>query len=72
MAPLLLLAVAGGAAGLGYCYYRGTCSRSAKTEVKEDLKRWEGEGGNVPAVETPTPQVQPQSSHPPGHAEVRH
>ena len=72
MAPLLLLAVAGGAAGLGYVYYRGTRARSVKTEVKEDLKRWEGEGGNVPAVDTPTPQVKPQSSVPSSAAEVRH
>ena len=63
MAPLLLLAFAGGA-GLGYCYYRGTCSKSAKKDVKEDLTRWEGEGGNDPLVDTPTPQVRPQSSMP--------
>ena len=72
MAPLLLLAVAGGAAGLGYCYYRGTCSRGEKHAVKEDLKRWEGEGGNDPAVDTPTPQVIPQTSRPLGETEMRH
>ena len=69
MAPLLLLAVAG---GLGYCYYRGHSARHDKRAVKEDLKRWEGEGGNVPAVDTPTPQVKPQSSHPEASFEVRH
>ncbi len=72
MAPFLILALAGGAAGLGYCYYRGIRAHSAKREVKEDLTRWESEGGNVPAVATPTPQVKPQSSHPTGAAEVRH
>ena len=71
MAPLLLLAFAGGA-GLGYCYYRGACSKHAKKEVKHDLTRWEGEGGNVPAVATPTPQVIPQSSTPTGQADLRH
>ena len=71
MAPLILLALAGGAAGLGYCFYRGTHAHSTKHEVKEDLKRWEGEGGNVPAVPTPTPQVVPQASHP-SPADFRH
>jgi len=70
MVPLLFLAV--GAAGLGYCYYRGACARHGKTEVKDDLKRWEGEGGNVPSVDTPTPQVQPMSSHPAHAPEMRH
>ena len=69
MAPLLLLAFAGGAAGLGYCYYRGTCARSEKLEAKHEIKRWEDEGGNVPDVDTPTPQVKPQTSHP---TELRH
>jgi hypothetical protein len=69
MVPFLMLAVAG---GLGYCYYRGLHTHSVKKQVKEDLTRWESEGGNVPAVATPTPQVKPQSSHPPGSFDVRH
>ena len=69
MAPLLLLAVAG---GLGYCYYRGRGAHHEKVAVKDDLKRWEDEGGNIPAVDTPTPQVKPQSSHPGASFEVRH
>ena len=72
MAPFLILAFAGGAAGLGYCYYRGRGAHSAKREVKDDLTRWESEGGNDPAVDTPTPQVRPQSSHPMGASEIRH
>ena len=64
MAPILMMALAGGAASLGYCYYRGTCARSTKREVKEDLKRWEAEGGNVPEVDTPTPQARPVTSQP--------
>jgi hypothetical protein len=73
MAPLLLLAVAGaGAAGLGYCYYRGACARHAKHEVKEDVTRWEAEGGNVPEVDTPTPQVKPEASFPAGATDIRH
>ncbi|MGZ5032854.1 MAG: hypothetical protein ACXWAC_06610 [Usitatibacter sp.] len=33
---------------LGYCYYLGQSARKTKGAVKEDLRRWEGEGGNVP------------------------
>ena len=60
----MLIALAAGA--LGYCYYRGCETKSLKTVVKEDLTRWEGEGGNVPAVATPSPAPQPQSSFPQG------
>ena len=59
----LLFALAAGA--LGYCYYRGCDAKAKKVEIKEDLKRWEGEGGNVPAVATPSPAPMPQSSFPP-------
>ena len=70
----LLIAMAAGA--LGYCYYRG-CDVNAsklakKAEKKEDLTRWEGEGGNVPAVATPSPVVIPQSSLPQGDGALRH
>ena len=61
-----LVGIAGLAAFVSYCFYKGQCSRSAKTEVKEDLRRWEGEGGNVPAVATPSPAPVPESSIPPG------
>ena len=57
----LLFALAAGA--LGYCYYRG-CEVKPKVSVKEDLHRWEDEGGNVPAVATPSPAPTPQSSYP--------
>jgi hypothetical protein len=72
MAPLLLLAFAGGAAGIGYCYYRGARARHEKLNTKQDLKRWEDEGGNVPEVDTPTPQVRPQTSHPLASPGARH
>lgn len=49
----LVLALAAGV--LGYCYYRGQSARETKVAVKEDLRRWEDEGGNVPAVATPSP-----------------
>jgi hypothetical protein len=53
------------AGGLGACYYLGCEAKARKSGVKkEDLTRWEGEGGNVPAVATPSPAPQPQSSYP--------
>jgi len=72
MVPLLVFAIAGGAAGLGYCYYRGVHAKSANSHAKEDVTRWEGEGGNVPSVPTPTPHVRPQSSHPHDSADMHH
>ena len=57
----LLLAIAAGF--LGYCYYMGQNTRQAKGAIKQDLHRWEGEGGNVPTVATPSP---PPPSYPPG------
>jgi hypothetical protein len=39
---------------LGYCYYRGSGARLARPR-REELHRWEGEGGNVPSVATPRP-----------------
>jgi hypothetical protein len=67
-----LLAVAGLAAFVTYCFNRGQTARVMKREVKEDLGRWEGEGGNVPAVATPSPAATPQSSFPAGEPDVRH
>jgi hypothetical protein len=66
----LLLALAAGF--LGYCYYVGQNSRVRKVAIKEDLNRWEGEGGNVPAVATPSPAQAPTSSYPAGDDAVRH
>ena len=60
----MLLALAAGT--LGYCYYRGCDVKARKVERKEDLTRWEGEGGNVPSVATPSPVVTPRSSTPAG------
>ena len=70
MLPLIPLAIAGAVGSIGYCYWRGTCARHTKREIKEDLRRWEDEGGNVPEVATPTPQVQPQSSYPGAAGEI--
>lgn len=65
----LLLALVAGA--LGYCYKCGLDARAKRTSIKEQVNRWEGEGGNVPTVATPSPAPIPQSSHPAGDV-VRH
>jgi hypothetical protein len=49
---------------LAYCYRQAKSGQAVRREVKEDLRRWEGEGGNVPAVATPAPAPVPQSSFP--------
>jgi hypothetical protein len=64
MTSKLFLTVAGIAAFVSYCFHRGKTAHATKGEVKEDLRRWEGEGGNVPQVATPSPAPIPQSSHP--------
>ena len=66
----MLLALAAGA--LGYCYYRGCDVKPKKVGVKEELTRWEGEGGNVPAVATPSPAPIPQTSLPASSEPLRH
>jgi hypothetical protein len=63
----LLLALAAGIAG--YCYYRGTEARRL-AKPHEELTRWEGEGGNVPSVATPSPV--PTAYVPAGDPGLRH
>lgn len=66
----LLLALAAGL--LGYFYKCGIDARNRKGALKEEVTRWEGEGGNVPAVETPSPAPVPRSAIPPGDGGLRH
>lgn len=68
----MLLSLAAGV--LGYCYYRGCETRDARhrSVMKEDLHRWEDEGGNVPAVATPSPAPTPKSSLPSSDPAIRH
>ena len=63
----LLLALA--ASAVGYCYYCGRNARGRTALRKEELHRWEGEGGNVPSVSTPTPATQPAYT---GDSGMRH
>ena len=72
MTTRLLLSIAGLAAIVGYCLHRGQGVKTVKTEVKEDLGRWEGEGGNVPAVATPSPAPTPRSPFSAPGSDARH
>jgi hypothetical protein len=72
MTGKVVVGVAALAAFVSYCFWRGQCARVTKTEVKEDLGRWEGEGGNVPAVATPSPAPVPQASYPDAPSSARH
>ena len=67
-----LVGTAALAALLTYCFQQAKKTKAARTEVKDDLRRWEGEGGNVPAVATPAPAPVPQSSYPAPGSEARH
>lgn len=64
----LLLALAAGL--LGYCYKCGLDARKRKGALREDVTRWEGEGGSVPAVATPSPA--PPPALPSGDGGLRH
>lgn len=67
-----LVAIAALTGFVTYCFYRGRNARAAVGEQKRDLTRWEGEGGNVPHVATPSPAPVPQTSYPGGGSEARH
>ena len=75
MTNRMLVSVAALAAFVTYCWHRGSEVRSARAGVKEDLHRWEGEGGNVPQVATPSPAPVPatvQQAYPSGGSTSRH
>jgi len=72
MTGKLAVGIAGLAAFVSYCFWRGQCAQVTRNEVKEDLGRWEGEGGNVPAVATPLPAPALGSTYPQADTGVRH
>jgi hypothetical protein len=65
-----LLGFAALAAFVTYCFRRNEELAAAKRVAREELGRWEAEGGNVPAVATPSPApaAYPQAGDP----NVRH
>jgi len=67
-----LVAVAAVAGFVAYCFQRGSEQRALAGTPRTDLTRWEGEGGNVPQVATPSPAPVPQSSFPGNGSEARH
>ena len=67
-----LVGVVALAAFLTYCFRQATQGHAAKAEVKDDLRRWEGEGGNVPAVATPSPVPPAQYTYPAAGSDARH
>lgn len=67
-----LIGIAAVAAFVAYCFRRGHSLRDNRTEAKDDLRRWEGEGGNVPAVATPSPAPAPRASFPDPASSARH
>ena len=57
---------------VAYCFSRDKAQRQQAGAQRTDLTRWEGEGGNVPQVATPSPAPVPQSSYPGNGTEARH
>ena len=51
------IALTGLAAFITYCFRRNEELRMARLQSREEIGRWEAEGGNVPAVATPAPTV---------------
>jgi len=65
------IALAGLAAFIAYCFRRNQDLRVAGRQSREEIGRWESEGGNVPAVATPSPTVATPYA-PGGDPNVRH
>lgn len=66
-----VIALAGLGAFIAWCFRRNEELRASRVEAREELGRWEAEGGNVPAVATPSP-VPPTTYVPGGDPNVRH
>lgn len=68
----LLIALAAGLAG--YCYHIGRQARLQRSGRREEVSRWEGEGGNVPSVATPSPSPSPSPgvTYPESDPNIRH
>ena len=56
----LILALAAGA--IGYCYFRGKSARALRGGLREEVARWEGEGGNPARAATAQPPADPMAT----------
>ena len=65
-----LLGFAALAAFVTYCFRRNEELLASRRVAREDIGRWESEGGNVPAVATPSPA--PPAFPQAGDPNVRH
>jgi hypothetical protein len=66
-----LIALMGLAAFIAYCFRRNEELRTVGRQSREEIGRWEAEGGNVPSVATPSPTVT-TTYVPGGDPNVRH
>jgi hypothetical protein len=66
-----IIALAGLAAFIAYAFRRNEQLRAERLEARDDLRRWEAEGGTVPAAATPSPAA-PATYVPGGDPNVRH
>ena len=66
-----VIALAGLGAFIAWCFRRNEHLRAARRDAREEIGRWEAEGGNVPALATPS-AVRPATYVPGGDPNVRH
>jgi hypothetical protein len=64
MRTSLLVLTAGAAAAAALGYLRAKRARSEKKELKEEIRKWEDEGGHAAQVPTPSPVEAPEKSVP--------
>jgi hypothetical protein len=66
-----VIALAGLGAFIAWCFRRNEELRAARSAAREEIGRWEAEGGNVPAVASPS--AVPRTTYAPGgDPNVRH
>lgn len=63
-ASLAMMILGAGAAATAYNFLRVRRHRHEKRGLKEEIRKWEDEGGNVPHVPTVSPVVTPEKSVP--------
>ena len=61
---------AGAAAAATAAYFNLQRKREEHKALRSEVGKWEGEGGNVPQVPTPSPAPVPESSVPSAHLDA--